>query len=155
MTPVTELLGEYAADHRNPVNQQLHAVCVPLIVVSLIGLLWSIPVPAAAGGLPPYVNWATLGLVLALAWYLRLSVPLGLGMAIALALGLAVVGALAGLQAPLWLTSAAIFVIGWIGQFVGHVFEGRRPSFFRDLRFLLVGPLWVLAKLYRRLGIRV
>jgi uncharacterized membrane protein YGL010W len=60
----------------------------------------------------------------------------------------------AGLPVPLWLTSLAVFTVGWIGQFIGHYVEGRRPSFFRDLRFLLIGPLWVLAKFYALLGIR-
>ncbi len=155
MMPVTNLLAEYAADHQNPVNRQLHTVCVPIIVISLIGLLWSIPVPPAAGTLPPFVNWATVALVLSLAWYLRLSIPLAIGMVFALAAAVGIVTGLAELQAPLWLTSAAIFVVGWVGQFIGHGFEGKRPSFFRDLRFLLVGPLWVLAGLYQRLGIRV
>ena len=61
---------------------------------------------------------------------------------------------LAELPVPLWLTALVVFTVGWIGQFIGHYVEGRRPSFFRDLRFLLIGPLWVLAKLYAVLGIR-
>ena len=59
-----------------------------------------------------------------------------------------------GLPVPLWLSALVVFTLGWIGQFIGHYVEGRRPSFFRDLRFLLIGPLWVLAKLYAALGIR-
>ena len=90
-----------------------------------------------------------------LLWYLRLSVRRARVMVVALAAALAVVAGLDRLLAPLWLLSAAIFVVGWIGPFIGRGVEGRGPSFFRDLRFLLVGPLWVLAKLYRRLGIRV
>lgn len=155
MTQVADLLAEYAADHRNPVNRQLHTVCVPTIVVSLIGLLWSIPVPGAGAALPAFVNWATVAVALALAWYVRLSPRLAIGMVAGAALALGIVVLLGRLQAPLWLTSAAIFVVAWIGQFVGHGFEGKRPSFFRDLRFLLVGPLWVLAGMYQRLGIRV
>lgn len=155
MTPVNSLLAEYAADHQNPVNKRLHTICVPVIVVSLIGLLWSIPVPGAGSALPSFVNWATVGIVLALAWYLRLSPPLALGMILASAVAIGIVVALGRLDSPLWLSSAAIFVVAWIGQFIGHGFEGKRPSFFRDLRFLLVGPLWVLAGMYKRLGIRV
>jgi uncharacterized membrane protein YGL010W len=51
-------------------------------------------------------------------------------------------------------TSAALFIIAWIGQFIGHAIEGKRPSFFKDIQFLLIGPLWLLAQLYRRLGVR-
>ncbi len=59
------------------------------------------------------------------------------------------------LNAPLWSLCAALFVLAWIGQFIGHAVEGKRPSFFKDLQFLLVGPLWLLADLYRRLGARL
>ena len=155
MTPVSSLLAEYSADHQHPVNRQLHTVCVPVIVISLLGLLWSIPVPGGSDGLPYFVNWATVGAALALLWYVKLSPRLAIGMAVSLVLYFAVIVGLTRLEAPLWLTSAAIFIIAWIGQFVGHGYEGKRPSFFRDLRFLLVGPIWVLAKIYQRLGIRV
>jgi uncharacterized membrane protein YGL010W len=67
----------------------------------------------------------------------------------------AIVAMLAELPAPLWLVSAAIFAVAWVGQFIGHAYEGKRPSFLRDLRFLLVGPLWLVAAAYARLGIRV
>jgi uncharacterized membrane protein YGL010W len=60
---------------------------------------------------------------------------------------------LAQLPWPLWLTSLVIFVVAWIGQFVGHAVEGERPSFFKDLQFLLIGPLWLLAAAYRRFGL--
>lgn len=154
MAPLDGLLAEYAADHQNPVNRRLHTICVPVIVISLVGLLWSMPVPAALS-LPPAVNWATVTVVALAVWYLRRSVALGLGMCAALAAALAVVAALDRLATPLWLASLAIFAVGWVGQFIGHGYEGKRPSFFRDLRFLLIGPLWVLDKLYRTLGIRV
>jgi len=155
MTLVQGLLAEYAADHQHPVNQRLHTLCVPVIVVSLLGVLWSLPVPWAGAGLPSFVNWAVLAMLPAIAWWLRLSRSLGIGMLLALAASFALLGALAALPWPLWASSLALFVVAWIGQFVGHGYEGKRPSFFRDLRFLLVGPLWVLAKLYRRFGIRV
>jgi uncharacterized membrane protein YGL010W len=60
---------------------------------------------------------------------------------------------LAHLPWPLWLTSVVIFVVAWIGQFVGHALEGKRPSFFKDLQFLLIGPLWLLATAYRRFSV--
>ena len=66
---------------------------------------------------------------------------------------LAIVRLLAQLPWPLWITSVVIFVIAWIGQFVGHAVEGRRPSFFKDLQFLLIGPLWLLAAAYRRFSL--
>jgi uncharacterized membrane protein YGL010W len=57
-------------------------------------------------------------------------------------------------QVPLWLGCGVLFVLAWIGQFVGHAIEGKRPSFIKDLQFLLIGPMWLLADVYRRLGVR-
>lgn len=155
MTRAQQLLAEYAADHQHPVNETLHRLCVPAIVVSLLGLLWSLPVPAFAEGMPRIANWATLAAIGALAWYLRLSLRLGVGMILVAAVSLIIVAALSLLAVPLWLTSAAIFAVAWVGQFIGHGYEGKRPSFMRDLRFLLVGPMWLLAGACERLGIRV
>lgn len=149
-----QLLAEYSADHRNPLNQRLHSVCVPLIFLAVIGLLWSLPRPAWLDGAPSWVNAGTLTLAGVTLYYLRLAPRLGLGMLPAAILMTLILGFAAGLPAPLALTALATFVLGWTGQFIGHFVEGRRPSFFRDLRFLLIGPLWVLAKLYAALGIR-
>lgn len=156
MTPdAGRLLDEYSADHRHPFNQLTHSICVPLIAASVIGLLWAIPVPAAFAVGGGWLNWGTLVLAGVLLYYLRLAPGLAAGMAVGALAACAGMAALDGLAMPLWRIAATVFVIGWIGQFVGHYVEGRRPSFFRDLRFLLIGPLWVLAKLYRRLGIRL
>ena len=54
---------------------------------------------------------------------------------------------------PLWLTCVVIFVVAWIGQFIGHSIEGKRPSFFKDVQFLLIGPIWLVSHVYRRLGL--
>jgi uncharacterized membrane protein YGL010W len=82
-----------------------------------------------------------------------LSPALALGVALVFALLLALTQALATLPWPLWLTSIVIFVVAWIGQFIGHALEGRRPSFFKDVQFLLIGPLWLLAAAYRRFSV--
>lgn len=154
MRKVEYWLCEYAQDHRHPGNQRLHAVCVPLIVIAVIGLLASLPVPGAFYALSPALDWATVAIVAALLYYLALSLPLGLGMLPALAAAAAIAGAFTALPWPAWATSAGLFALGWAGQFYGHVLEGRRPAFLRDLRFLAIGPLWVLAGLYRRAGLR-
>ena len=100
-----------------------------------------------------WLNWATLAAAAALIYYLVLSPALALGLLLAFAVLLAITRLLAGLPWPLWLTSIVIFVIAWIGQFIGHAVEGKRPSFFKDIQFLLIGPLWLLASAYRRLSI--
>jgi len=153
-TQAAQLLAEYSADHQNPFNRRMHSVCVPLIAIALVALLWSIPVPGALAAPVPWLNFGTLGLAALVVYYLALAPRLGVGMLVVALVVVPLVAATEQLTAPLWLTALVVFTIGWIGQFIGHYIEGRRPSFFRDLRFLLIGPLWVLAKLYAALGIR-
>ena len=153
MRRVADWLGEYGESHIDPTNKLLHWVCVPLIVLALMGMVWSIPVPGVFAEVSPWLNWATLGAALALVYYASLSVRLAVGIAIAFAAMFAIVAALEELPWPLWLTSLVIVVAAWIGQFIGHAIEHKRPSFFKDVQFLLIGPLWLLAALYRRLGI--
>lgn len=153
-TEATRLLTEYSADHQNPFNQRMHNICVPLIAIALIGLLWAIPVPGKLSSASPWINFGTATLIILNVYYLRLAPRLGIGMVVAALIVAPLLAYAAGLPVPLWLTALAVFTVGWIGQFVGHYVEGARPSFFRDLRFLLIGPLWVLAKFYAILGIR-
>jgi len=154
MRSVGDWLHEYGLSHRHPVNKLLHFVCVPPIVLAVLGLLWCLPRPAALAALPPWVNFASLAAAAATLYYLVLSPVLALGVAVIFIALLFLTGALATLPWPLWLTSLVIFVIGWIGQFAGHAVERARPSFLKDLQFLLIGPLWLLAAAYRRFGVR-
>jgi len=149
-----QLLAEYSADHQNPFNRLMHSICVPLIAIALIGLLWAIPVPGELSSSSPWINFGTGTLCILSLYYLRLAPRLGIGMVVAAILVVPLLDLADGFPVPLWLTALIAFTVGWIGQFIGHHVEGRRPSFFRDLRFLLIGPLWVLEKLYAVLGIR-
>ena len=153
MAPLTSLLAEYGESHQNPTNKLVHWVCVPLIMFALIGLLWSVPVPTAISRISPWLNWGTLVMALALLYYVRLSGRLALGMVlvwVAMAAGLRVVAGTAAL--PLWTICLLIFALAWVGQFWGHKVEGKKPSFLKDLQFLLIGPLWLLHFVYRSLG---
>jgi uncharacterized membrane protein YGL010W len=154
MRTVSDWLGEYAVSHQNPTNKLLHWICVPAIVLAVMGLLWATPVPAAFAALSPRLNWAVVVAAAAIVYYLLLSPPLAAGIALAFAGLLLLTAALTHLPWPLWQSSLVIFVVAWIGQFIGHLVEGRRPSFFKDLQFLLIGPLWLLAAAYRRLSLR-
>lgn len=153
--PIDRWFAGYSADHRNRANQLIHVVCVPAIVWSIVAALWSIPAPGTwfRDGF-----WAGLAMFAATLFYYRQSRALGLGMLAMFALMALASNAILELSGrPALLAGAAgVFVLAWTGQFVGHSarFEGRRPSFLTDLRYLLVGPAWVLAKLYRRLGLR-
>ena len=156
MTPLPALLAEYGESHQNPTNKRVHWVCVPLIMFSLLGLLWAVPLPAAVTQLGPWLNLATLVMVLAVGYYLRLSVRLALGMVLVsavMAAGLHLIETAAVL--PLWAVCLLIFGLAWVGQFWGHKVEGKKPSFLKDVQFLLIGPLWLLHFVYRRLGWRI
>jgi uncharacterized membrane protein YGL010W len=153
MRAVRDWLQEYGASHANPTNKLLHWLCVPPIVLAVLGMLWAMPVPAAFAAISPWLNWATLAAAAALTYYFALSPALALGVLIAFLILLSITAWLAALPWPLWVTSLVIFVAAWIGQFVGHAFEGKRPSFFKDVQFLLIGPLWLLAAAYRKLSL--
>ena len=153
MRTVTQWLSEYGSSHKHPTNKLLHWICVPPIVLSLMGLLWSAPVPAGLSAVSPWLNWASFVAAAAIVYYLVLSPSLALGILAVFVVLLAVVQWLRELPWPLWATSLTIFVLAWIGQFIGHALEGKRPSFFKDLQFLLIGPLWLLAAVYRRFSV--
>ena len=154
MRSATEWLSEYGESHRNPTNKALHWFCVPIILWCVLGLGWLTPFPAAVRAVYPLINWASLVVLAGLIYYALLSLPLALG---ALPVLLLALWSIAALQhsgiVPLGAACLSLFVLAWIGQFIGHAIEGRRPSFFKDVQFLLIGPLWLLADLYRRLGI--
>lgn len=138
--PIDLLLERYGESHRHRTNETIHCICVPAIVFSLLGLVWAVH-PAAALALCAGSLW----------YYARLSRPFALGM-----LGLTVFMLVILAVMPTFAVipvSIAVFVVAWIGQFIGHKIEGKQPAFFDDLRFLLVGPLFVLRLLYRRLGV--
>ncbi len=134
------LLARYGESHRNPVNELIHIVCIPAIVFSLLGILWALH-PAVA----------LLVVAAALAYYVTLSRTFAVGMGVMAGAMLVLLAMLPdGTVLP---TSIGVFVAAWLGQFVGHHIEGKKPSFFDDLRFLLIGPLFVLSILYRRIRV--
>jgi uncharacterized membrane protein YGL010W len=146
-------LDEYGDSHRHPTNKAIHWICVPAILFSVLGLLWLIPVPDIAA-ISPWANWATLLMALTTIYYLILAPALAGGMALLAVVMFGIIYQLdVALTFPLWRLFAGIFIVAWIGQFIGHEIEGKKPSFFKDLQFLLIGPAWLMADLYRRLGI--
>lgn len=156
MRKIDQLLSEYGESHRNETNKAIHWICVPLIFFSIVGLIASIPsgvIRSIVGG-NPYANWAGLALVLAMVYYATLSIPLSLGMLVFAALCLFLIELIVrSTIAPLWMICLGIFVLAWIGQFYGHNVEGKKPSFFKDLQFLLIGPAWLMHFIYKKLGI--
>jgi uncharacterized membrane protein YGL010W len=155
MRTANEWLTDYGDSHRNPANKALHWVCVPVILWCVLGLVWITPFPSGVRAMLPAANWAVLVVLAGVIYYALLSLPLALGVLPLLLLMLWSIDALdrRGI-APLWLVCVVLFVAAWIGQFIGHAIEGKRPSFFKDVQFLMIGPLWLLADVYRRVGIR-
>jgi uncharacterized membrane protein YGL010W len=153
MRNFNQWMNEYGVSHQNPTNQLIHKICVPLIMFSVIGLMWSIPTPAALESVP-YLNWATLFIIGCLLFYLSLNFIMALGMMILTTIICAACLVLEQ-QGLLISVSLAIFVLSWIAQIYGHKIEGKKPSFLQDLVFLLIGPLWVLRFFYSKLGIKV
>jgi uncharacterized membrane protein YGL010W len=156
MKTAQEWFDAYGVSHQNKTNKLIHWVCIPLIMFSLFGLLMSIPVPG--GNFSLFFNFASLVLAFALVFYFRLSLTLFFGF---LVIGLTMIfgnyyllGAL-GSQGALALVSIALFVIAWIGQFIGHKIEGAKPSFFEDLQFLMIGPAWLLQFIYKKIGLSI
>ena len=155
MRTAAQWLDDYGDSHRNHANKALHWICVPVIAWCVLGLLWSLPIPGGLRALHPAANWAVLAVLAALLYYALLSVRLALGALPLLLAMLWSIGLIDGSSSvPLWAICIFLFVIAWIGQFVGHAIEGKRPSFFKDIQFLMIGPLWLLADVYRRLDIR-
>ncbi len=146
-------MDEYALSHQHPTNQIIHKICVPLIMFSVIGLIWMIPLPAFFSR-TSYLNWATLFVLGCLIFYLRLNFIISVGMLILTGIMVFICQKLYDLG---WLlqVSVIIFFISWIFQFYGHKLEGKKPSFLKDLAFLLIGPLWVLRFFYQKIGLKV
>lgn len=154
MTAIDMLLQEYGESHMNRLNKIIHWICVPVIVWTVVALLWSIPFPFDVGsGIVP-LNWAVIALLLAQIYYFRLSRRLGMGLLLYNLVMLWLAAAIENASPwPLWQVAAVVFVLAWIGQFIGHVFEGKRPSFFKDLQFLLIGPAWLMSFVYKKAGL--
>ena len=152
MKSIETWYAEYAVSHQNALNQKIHFICVPLIYFSIVGLFMSIPngllVNLSGNNDLLFNNWALVALVLPMIFYFRLSIRVFVRML--LFSFLCIVGNfLLAEQLPLLWTSVIIFVIAWIGQFYGHHIEGKKPSFLKDLQFLLIGPAWVFEKVQR------
>ena len=152
MKSLVDHLSQYAAYHRDPRNIASHFIGIPLIVVAVAVLLsrpeWSL------GGL-----WISPAVVVALAsawFYLRLEVKFGVLMTLLMGLSVWAGHVLAQQSTMVWLSSGlAMFVVGWVIQFVGHHYEGRKPAFVDDVSGLIVGPLFVVAEVAFMLGMRL
>ena len=138
---VDALLAHYGLSHTHPTNELIHFIAIPAIMLSLVGLMFAVH-PAIA-----VVFFAA-----SMVYYARLSWRFTVCMLLVSSVILAAVDAL-NAHGVLLPVSVLVFVVAWIFQFIGHRLEGKKPSFFEDLQYLWVGPLFVLSKLFLRLGV--
>lgn len=155
MRSIDTWLDAYGESHQNPTNKLVHWVCVPFIFFSIVGFFWEIKLPVelpVMGGIP--LNGAMIALVVVFLYYVFLSLPIAAGMFV---FSLACLAGQYGIEltgAPVWLVSVIIFVAAWVGQFIGHNIEGKKPSFINDIQFLMIGPAWLMSFIYKKAGIK-
>ena len=151
MKTITEHLIGYAAYHRNQRNIITHLIGIPMIVIAL-EILLSRPTWFIAN-LP--ISPAIIVSALAALFYLKLDRPLGVLMTLLLGLAVWLGSTVALLETHLWLSwGIGLFIVGWIFQFIGHYFEGRKPAFVDDIMGLAIGPLFVVAEVVFMLGLK-
>lgn len=153
MAKIHDLLAHYGESHQNPINKAIHWLCVPAIMFSLFGLLYSAPflTPKTV-----WANWAVVFVAISLLYYVRLSIPLFIamvGVSLAMIFGLHNLASTVGGGMGMTEASLGIFVGAWVVQFIGHKIEGKKPSFLEDVQYLLVGPLWLLHFIFKKLGL--
>ena len=151
MRQIEFLLNEYGESHKNKTNILIHAIVVPAIYFVSLALVWSIPTPAFLNYFD--ITWAHILVIPTLYYYFRLSGPIGAAMTLLSILSLFGIKLLESLDISVWKFSIILFVVMWILQFIGHHIEGKKPSFFKDLQFLLVGPAWWWVHWLKRLHI--
>ncbi|MGN6532484.1 MAG: DUF962 domain-containing protein [Ginsengibacter sp.] len=153
MRTVNQWLKEYSESHQNQTNKSIHWICVPTIFFSLVGLLYGIKLPWVIN--THTMNVAMIAILLITIYYLRLSAALATGMLVFGIICLFIAHLIEKyIPAPLWLVCLIIFVLAWIGQFYGHQVEGKKPSFLKDIQFLLIGPMWLMSFIYKKIGVR-
>ncbi|ATL45970.1 hypothetical protein COR50_01655 [Chitinophaga caeni] len=152
MKSIQQWLSEYGESHQNVTNKTIHWICVPAIFFSIVGLLFSIKLGVMLT--PAFeLNVAIIVLLLVVLYYVRLSPSLAVGMLLFSLACLAIAQQIESSGAKLWLVCTIVFVLAWIGQFFGHKVEGKKPSFLKDIQFLMIGPAWLMSFIYKKLGI--
>ncbi|ANF49293.1 hypothetical protein A0O34_01415 [Chryseobacterium glaciei] len=156
MRKIDLLFAEYAESHRNSTNKLIHWICVPLIFWTILGFISLIPSMSICFRYIGCISYVSLfAMVLVTIFYMRLSFLIGLIMLLVMTLMESFAyGINIRFKENSWLVYLAVFIVTWILQFVGHKIEGKKPSFLKDLQFLLVGPIWLLSFVLKKLGIK-
>lgn len=150
MKSLNQWFEEYSTSHQNMTNKKIHYVCVPVIFFSVVGMLMSIPnrLLTPLGLIHPiFGNWAFIAMIFVLLFYFRLSFLMGIKMFV-FTLGCLILNFYLASMVSIFWFSLSFFILAWIGQFYGHKIEGKKPSFLKDLQFLLIGPAWVIHSIF-------
>lgn len=143
MNNVKFLLDHYNESHQNPINIRIHLICVPLILWSVLVIMWQVKFPRILFGEP--MNLAQVFVMLSLGYYIRLSFKIFAIMLIVGFVAMMTAYYLEQLTTQSLAIGITVFILAWLGQFYGHKIEGKKPSFLQDLQFLFVGPLWTIS----------
>lgn len=156
MRKIDQLFAEYAENHQNQTNKGIHWICVPLIFWSILGFIALIPAPHFFVRHFGAISIVSLvAVILVSVFYFRLSCRIALIMIILMFLMEHLVYYVnVNFEHRSWIVFVAVFTLSWIGQFYGHKIEGKKPSFLKDLQFLLIGPIWLLHFILKKCGIR-
>lgn len=150
MNRLENYLDQYSESHQNAINILIHKFCVPAIMFSVIGILKAFPVPETW---PLWLDWSFFVILGSLVFYGSFkNLRLVLAMIIFIVPQILI---LEFLRPRFFILSVLIFVVAWIFQFIGHKIEGKKPSFFKDLFFLLIGPIWVVKTITDQMGIKI
>ena len=156
MRKIDQLFAEYAESHQNQTNKFIHWICVPLIFFTIVGFISLIPTPHFCASYFGCISVASIvALVLVSIFYFTLSWRISLIMLLIMLLMEHFAYAInVHFKENSWIIYLYIFVITWIFQFIGHKIEGKKPSFLKDLQFLLIGPIWLLHFILKKIGIK-
>ena len=138
-----QLLDEYASSHQNKTNKRIHYFCVPVIFWSITAMLWVVKIPVVE-------NLAIVMTALISIYYISKDVLVTIQMIVFSVLCLLLNAYMEKSGLPLLWIAVILFVIAWVFQFIGHKIEGKKPSFFKDLQFLLIGPAWIVNQLFSK-----
>lgn len=146
-------LIDYGENHRDIGRAGLYWLAIPLLVVGIVGLLWSLPVPEAFFNISPFLNWGTAFLMATIVYYFIISVSLAIGM-LPFMFGVAALASwLSASQYPLVPVSAGLTGGAVLGLWLGRHGKGGTSAVLRDIQLVMIAPIWLLSILYRRLGI--
>lgn len=155
MSEADSWLTDYGESHADVAYPGIYWLSVPLMLLATVGILWSLPVPGEFARISPVLNWGTVFLMAAVVYYFIISVPLAIGM-------LPFVAGIAAVQ--LWLvdsslslvrTSAVLFAASVAGLYIGQFRHGGIRAVINDIQLMIIAPAWLLANLYKRLGIPI